>query len=114
MKKYRGTSDGMMRRAGRAPVGGVAKVNAPKAAVVGYDAKNAPVGPMSVDPKVMMPKGPMSTQSAGPLTEALRMKLTKEAPETLRAPRRKEFTDADSHAGAMAKFKKFGHWASKD
>lgn len=67
------------------------------------------------DGKMLMSKaakGGMSTQSAGPMTASLKLKLQKEAPETLSAPMRKSFKDDDSHQSAVAKFKKFGHWAS--
>ena len=48
------------------------------------------------------------------LTPQVKAYLSKNAPETLRAPQSKDFTDKASHAKAVFKFKQNGHWATPD
>lgn len=46
------------------------------------------------------------------LTSNLRTKLGAEAPETLRAPTRDEFTNQPDYEAALRQFNQYGHWAT--
>ncbi len=46
------------------------------------------------------------------LTDRLRRRLEKEAPETLKHPERESFINVGAYEAAVRKFLRYGHWAS--
>lgn len=59
-------------------------------------------------------KSSMPTRALGPLSSTSRERLSKEAPETLKAPQRKDFTTMRGYRQAMQKYKRYGNWASSE
>ena len=56
----------------------------------------------------------LQPQIAGQLSPELKARLEKEAPETLKEPKREDFTSDESYQTAKQKFDQYGHWSTPE